>query len=157
MNNHIPSKVCAGFIINSSHFYGCTIELWERISNFITLYNGCNYLSILGLKLTHISKMEQTHQWGYYNRAYPPKSILTSTRTNFHSFIIPYRFPNRFEIFHKVRQWHCRALCQASKRLGYWDFFWRKLDFARLYDLLLDILNCNATLHLKWPHYDTAA
>ena len=34
------------------NFKGCTVEVWEWIDNFIPhLVNGCNYLSILGLKL----------------------------------------------------------------------------------------------------------
>ena len=39
------------------NFIGCTVEVWEWISNFIsTLYNGCDYLSMLGLKLIRVSK-----------------------------------------------------------------------------------------------------
>ena len=38
------------------NFKGETVEVWEWISNFISLYNGCNYLSMLGLKLIHVSK-----------------------------------------------------------------------------------------------------
>ena len=34
------------------------VEVWRRMSNFIsyTTYSGCNYLSILCLKFTHVSK-----------------------------------------------------------------------------------------------------
>ena len=42
------------------NFSRCTIEVWEWMSNFtphFIIYNGCNYLSILGLKLNHISKI----------------------------------------------------------------------------------------------------
>ena len=35
---------------------GCTVEVCELSSNFIPLYNGCNYLYMLGLKLNHVSK-----------------------------------------------------------------------------------------------------
>ena len=51
------------------NFNGCTIAVYEWISNpppppphthththTHTLYNGCNYLSMLGLKLIHVSK-----------------------------------------------------------------------------------------------------
>ena len=40
------------------NFNGCTLELWEGISHFIhpTLHNGRDYLYMLGLKLTHVSK-----------------------------------------------------------------------------------------------------
>ena len=38
------------------NFNGCTVEVWEWISNFITLYNGCNYLSMLRLQSNHVSK-----------------------------------------------------------------------------------------------------
>ena len=40
-----------------SNFNGCTVEVLEWISYFIPhFYNGCNNLSMLGLKLNHISK-----------------------------------------------------------------------------------------------------
>ena len=35
---------------------GCNIEFWDWASNFILLYGGCNYLSMLGSKLIHIDK-----------------------------------------------------------------------------------------------------
>ena len=39
------------------NFNGCTVEVWEWISDFIPyFYNGCNYLSMLGLTLIHVSK-----------------------------------------------------------------------------------------------------
>ena len=37
-------------------FMVCVCEVSEWISNFITLYNGCNYLLMLGSKLNHVSK-----------------------------------------------------------------------------------------------------
>ena len=39
-------------------FNGATVEAWEWISKLISqsIYNGYDYLSMLGLKLNHISK-----------------------------------------------------------------------------------------------------
>ena len=37
-------------------FNGSTVEVWEWISNFISLYWACDYLSVLVLKLIHVSK-----------------------------------------------------------------------------------------------------
>ena len=34
---------------------GCTVEVWELISNFTTKFYGCNHLSIPGLKLNRVS------------------------------------------------------------------------------------------------------
>ena len=43
--------------LNGSDPNSCTIEVWGCIINFIRqFYNGCNYLSMLGLKLNHVSK-----------------------------------------------------------------------------------------------------
>ena len=40
-----------------SNFNGCTVEVWEWKSNFVLdFYNGCNYFSVLGLNLNHVSK-----------------------------------------------------------------------------------------------------
>ena len=52
--NHMSSKMCDEIPDLFPNFNGETI--WEWISNFITLYNGCNYLSMLGLKLIHVNK-----------------------------------------------------------------------------------------------------
>ena len=35
------------------NFNGCTVEVWEWKSNFVL---GCNFLSMLGLKVDHVSK-----------------------------------------------------------------------------------------------------
>ena len=40
----------------SSNFNGCTVEVWEYIYNVVP-HDGCNYLSMMGLKLTNVSKM----------------------------------------------------------------------------------------------------
>ena len=37
------------------NFNGATVEVWEGINNFIP-YFGCNCLSMMGLKLNHVSK-----------------------------------------------------------------------------------------------------
>ena len=40
-----------------TNFNGVTVEVWEWISNFIPIfYWTCDYLSMLGLKLSHIRK-----------------------------------------------------------------------------------------------------
>ena len=38
--------------------YSSFPKLWKLTSNFITRYNGCDYVSVLGLKLIHVSKMK---------------------------------------------------------------------------------------------------
>ena len=38
------------------NFNSAGVEVWEWMNKFITLYNGCNYLSLLGLKLIHVNK-----------------------------------------------------------------------------------------------------
>ena len=51
----MSNKVWGGITYPFLNFNGCTVEVYEWISN-PTLYNGCNYLSMLGLKLNHVSK-----------------------------------------------------------------------------------------------------
>ena len=36
---------------------GANVEVWEWISNFVTHYAVCDYLSMLGLKLNHVGQM----------------------------------------------------------------------------------------------------
>ena len=55
ISNYIHYKVCDEIIYPFTNFNGATIEVWEWISNH-TLYNGCNYISMLQLKLNHFSK-----------------------------------------------------------------------------------------------------
>ena len=55
-NIHVRNKVRGEITYQFPNFIGCAVEVWERMNNFTTLYNGCNYLSVLGLKLIYISK-----------------------------------------------------------------------------------------------------
>ena len=52
----MPSKAWDEITYPFLNFNGCTVEVQEWISNFIPHYNGCDYLSMLGLKLNHVSK-----------------------------------------------------------------------------------------------------
>ena len=45
------SKIWDQIIYPFPNFNGTTVEVWKWISNFIPLYNRCNYLSMLELKL----------------------------------------------------------------------------------------------------------
>ena len=54
ISNHIPSKVWDEIAYPFPNFNGRTLDVWELISNF-TLCNGCNHLSMLGLKLIHVN------------------------------------------------------------------------------------------------------
>ena len=56
ITNYIHCKVWAEITYQFPNFNGCTAEVWKWISNFVTLYQACNYLSILGLKLNHVNK-----------------------------------------------------------------------------------------------------
>ena len=50
INNHMPEKVWNEITYPSPNFNCCTV--WEWIISFIPhFYHGCNYLSMLGLKL----------------------------------------------------------------------------------------------------------
>ena len=56
ISNHMSSQVWDQITYPFPNFNGIT-EVWEWISNFTPqFYNGCNYLSILGSKLIHVSK-----------------------------------------------------------------------------------------------------
>ena len=54
----MPSNVWDGITYRSPNFNGCTVDVWEliKLTFHPTLYNGCNYLTMLGLKLIHVSK-----------------------------------------------------------------------------------------------------
>ena len=57
----MPGKVWDEITYPFLNFNGSTIEVKEWISNCISHYNRCNYLSMLGLKLNHISKRGQLY------------------------------------------------------------------------------------------------
>ena len=50
ISNHESSKVSDEFTYPFPNFNDCTVEVWEWISNFAYLYNGCNYLSMFESK-----------------------------------------------------------------------------------------------------------
>ena len=56
ISNHMPSKVWDEIPYPFANFNGCTVEVWEWISNFIPHF-VMNVITMLGLKLIHISKM----------------------------------------------------------------------------------------------------
>ena len=57
ISNHIHYKVWDEITYSFPNFNGCTVEVWERINNFNPHFiMGGNYLSMLGLKLIHVSK-----------------------------------------------------------------------------------------------------
>ena len=53
MNNHMFSKLRDEITYPFANVNGCAVEVWECVIRPI-LCNGCNYLSMLGLKLIHI-------------------------------------------------------------------------------------------------------
>ena len=56
ISNHMSSKMLDKIIYPFSNCNGCSVGISEWISNFIQ-HNGCHFLSMLGLKLNHVSKM----------------------------------------------------------------------------------------------------
>ena len=57
ISNYIHYKVWHEITYPFPNFNGATIEVWEWISNFIPqFYRACDYLSMLVLKLNHVSK-----------------------------------------------------------------------------------------------------
>ena len=49
ISNHIHYKVWGEITYPFPNFNGATVEVWEWISNFISLYWECDFLSTLGL------------------------------------------------------------------------------------------------------------
>ena len=58
ISNHTPSKVWDENAYLFPNFNGATVVYWVWICNVIhsIICNGCNYLSMLGLKLCRVSK-----------------------------------------------------------------------------------------------------
>ena len=50
ISNHLPGKVWGEITYLFLNFSGCTVEVYEWITNFIHIFNGCNYLSMLEVK-----------------------------------------------------------------------------------------------------------
>ena len=83
----MPSKVWDEIIHPFPNFNGCTVEFWEWISNF-TLYNGCNYLPKLGLKLSHICEERSSLRIGRKCFANDDHAGVGMTKTPFVNFSV---------------------------------------------------------------------
>ena len=60
----MPSKVWDEITYTFTNFCGHTVEIWERIRDFIPiLYNEFNYLSELYLKLIYVSERAPCDIW----------------------------------------------------------------------------------------------
>ena len=55
MSNNMSNKVCDEITYPFPNFNGTTVEVLEWISNFIPPCDVCNDLSMLELKLIHVS------------------------------------------------------------------------------------------------------
>ena len=53
--NHIPNKVWVEITNTLQNFNGSTIEVWNGQFH-PTFHNECNYVSMLGSKLSHVSR-----------------------------------------------------------------------------------------------------
>ena len=69
MSSKLWDKITCPF----PNFNSCTVEVWGWISNFITHFcNGCNHLSMLRLKLIHVSKgQDDVIKWQHFPRYWP--------------------------------------------------------------------------------------
>ena len=56
ISNHIHYKMWDEMTYPFPKFNGATVEVWEWISNFTHTLVACDYLSMLRLKLNHVSK-----------------------------------------------------------------------------------------------------
>ena len=55
ISNHMPSKMWYKITSPFPNFNGCTFDVWNGKFH-PTRYHGCNYISMQGLKLSHIDK-----------------------------------------------------------------------------------------------------
>ena len=58
LNNKVWDEITYPF----PNFKSCTVEVWEWISNCVSLYYACNYFSILWLMLIYISERDPCTQ-----------------------------------------------------------------------------------------------
>ena len=65
-------------------------------------YNGCNYLSMLGLKLNHVSKRGPRSGMGAVKHIFPVLLISTFVRV---TTLISYQLPGLAEIYMSIRVW----------------------------------------------------
>ena len=63
ISTYIHHKVCDGITYPFPNFNSCSIEVWEWMLFHPTLYWTFHYLSMLGLKLTHLPSATYMHQW----------------------------------------------------------------------------------------------
>ena len=67
-----------------TNFNGCTVEVWEWISN-PPLYDGCDYLSMSGLKLNNVKVPLEVTEFPvsrFLFRRYPAKRALPAVLTH---------------------------------------------------------------------------
>ena len=59
-------KVLGEMIYPFPNFNGATVEVWEWVHP--RLYWSCDYLSMMGLKLNHVNKMDLWHHFNHHVR-----------------------------------------------------------------------------------------
>ena len=86
ISNHMSSKVQSGITYPFTNFNSCAGEVWEWISNFSTLYNGCNYSPMVGFTLIHVSKQ------GHWNLIHLGQDKMTDNIFKSIKICITYNF-----------------------------------------------------------------
>ena len=100
--NYMSSKLCDEITYPFPNFKGYTIEVWEWISNFITLYLASNFLSMLGFKQIHVSEgapelnMYIVHLSGHGKKHYQNQNTSS----------------NAFWEIHSQWKWKCTEMCK---------------------------------------------
>ena len=75
ISNHKSGNVLDEITYPLPNFNGCIVEIREGINNFIPDFIMCDYLSMLGLKLIHVSKSVPISLIPYTN-LYDPNLLI---------------------------------------------------------------------------------
>ena len=126
--NHKPSKKWDEITYPFKNFSGASVQVLEWISNLVIslpLYNGCNYVSMLGFELSHLSKRRDPW-WHFFCTNLLHRIAYVYSRSLIYIYSQSWRVglewqpnPPFLESSNEVcKHFHC--ICKNSRKLYMW-------------------------------------
>ena len=96
----------------------------ESVHTGLIYWNHCRYCP---------PAFASQEAWGRSKIGFPPNSSEAQISHNLACPYHPFQLSSRFEMLHRARQWHCRALCEISKRFDDWKLSNRQIRFREIW------------------------
>ena len=139
INNYIRFKMCDENTYPSSNCNGAAVEVWEWVSDFITLYWACDYLSMLWHKFTYVNARCPSNPFSTFSLI--AKNSIGTSSEYVHEITNNY---TPYFLWHVIIH-HCPNLTAI-----YLKHHWKSLSLKRFREWIYGNTNFSWNFDSKW-------